>query len=278
LDEVLGEAELIVGAEYGVISAKVSPDGRWLMAKLNKAQAKQALLVDLEKREFYRLDMQVTWIQWLDNDHVFIGSILRIPDLVWWHLEFRDPDPGSLDALVNADPIFAIERGASSRLITTDPDSPYFVSVNWDGKELEANLADVSYTIIRDDIVMYCPQDVIVAYLDRCRRYDSPDGHYYIKEAKHPDERYRHHAAQEVIFDAQTGERVAHMYKWEWWLGSLGWAGDSSGAYFEVVAEGEYLNQTLEAHPIYKLLVPGATLGPPLKEVPLPPGSGLLEP
>jgi hypothetical protein len=269
LDAVLGEAELIVGAKYGVLAAKVSPDGRWLMARLNEGQPKRAILVNLETRELYRLDKKAGEIQWLDNNHVYIGEILRVPDLVWWPLENRNPDVDSLDALVGADHIFAMDKGSWTRLVTVDPDLPYAISVNWDGEELETHLANIPHTI--HCLSSKCP--VGIPQPGNQERYDSPDGNYYVERARHPNERYQTESPEPVIFNSQTGERVAHIYKWEDGVRTLGWAGDTSGVYLEIVPRGEFFNQEREAHPIYKLLVPGATLGPPLKEVPLPPGS-----
>ena len=79
---------------------------------------------------------------------------------------------------------------------------------------------------------------------------------------------------KKVIFDAQTGERVAHLYKYRWSSFFRGWAPDSSGAYFELIPKGTPRPRNLVAHPIYKLLVPGAERGPKVKRMPLPDTAG----
>ncbi len=243
LDEVVGEAELVVGAKYGIRYASVSPNGRWLMAQLNKAQPTRTLLVDLEERKLYRLDMDSGAIQWLDNHHVysiFPPKIFRVPDMVWWKLEIRSttrPDPNSLEELAGADHIYALSSG-SSGLVTTDPDLPYEVGVNWDGEEVAANLADIPHTIFCNGA---CPLGIPPP--GNLERYVSPDGRYYVETARHPDVRYHIKSGEPVIFDAWTGERVAHIYKWDWGLRSLGWAADSSGVYFELVQYAEILTK-----------------------------------
>ena len=51
---------------------------------------------------------------------------------------------------------------------------------------------------------------------------------------------------------------MAHAFKWGWYSYFLGWAYDSSGAYFMFRPMGVDADVLHPRHPIYKLLVPGA--------------------
>ena len=145
LDDVLGEAELILGAEHRLLHVQVSPNGRWLFA--NRSHGKNIMVADLEKREYYILYLQAGHLVWLDDHHVYSdGSpkILRVPDFVWWELEFINtdrPNPDSLEGLTQAEHIFVINFGGSSDLVTTDPNFPYNIGVNWDVEEAAKKLS-----------------------------------------------------------------------------------------------------------------------------------------
>lgn len=174
--------------------------------------------------------------------------MLHVPSLEMWRLEKRKPDSDSLDKLEGASHIYALDYGGHADLVTTDPDLPYQVVFNWNSDEIEAHLADVPHTIIQGGRPPFDPDP----------RYYSPDGRYYIanRPFRNPD---GGGGRQEAMFDAATEKEVAHAYKHYWSTYFLGWAYDNSGAYFMFKPRTADADVLHPRHPIYKLLVPGAT-------------------
>ena len=260
VDDILGEVEPVVLAERGPgLSSKVSPNGRWLIVNLENVQGNmdQLIAIDLEHNREYQIaeGLWARGLVWLDDNHAVIDVasgpvVFRASDRTVWSLENQMPRPDSLGGLGGADFIYAIEelRGGGSCLVTTDPDFPYLVAVNWEGAELEENLSGIPHTIIQTGLVF-----------DPDARYYSPDGRYYIAERSFRDPGSFMTHGQEAMFDAATEKEVAHAYKHYWATYFLGWAYDSSGAYFMFQPRGADADILHPRHPIYKLLVPGAT-------------------
>lgn len=266
LDDVVGDVELILGAEHGVYGAAISPDGRWLATHMHRTEPIDTILVDLEAGQYYKLKEGLTsWPVWLNENLVTTINgtpILRLSDFAQWRLNRSAPD--SLEPLAGAEHIFVLEQKLGrDTFLTADPEIPYFLKGEID--ELASDLADFPYTIVSADI----SDDV-----DKGRRGYSPDKKYYIQETDvFSDPTSSFGRQYEAMFDAATGQEIAHAYKWGWYPKYLGWAPDSSGVYLLFRPRGEYLDTSKENHPIFKLLVPGATPGPQFKEAipPTPP-------
>ncbi|HEY4688901.1 MAG TPA: hypothetical protein VIK33_06295, partial [Anaerolineae bacterium] len=255
LDVVKGQVELVVPAEEQTLLAKVSPDGRWMWLSAWNGQAR---LIDLERNLQYDLGNKYRNACWLDDEHlVTFTEMLRVSDMARWSLHWLDgyyEDSHSLRELSGAPHIYAIECLTSGYdLMTTDPAYPYVLSTRGPIDAVETKLANVPHTILTRDLFSYGWR--IPAY--------SPDGRYYIKTAP-PDptppgpKDSLARGPYAAMFDAVTDQRVAHAYKWVWNTIFLGWAYDSSGAYFlyrPTSPAGEMLYQQW---PIYKVLVPGA--------------------
>ena len=192
VNRVMGEAELVLSSSYNIINARVSPDGKWLLANRNsRLYPSRTILVNLETRElYYVVNMYVNRMQWLDAHHIVSSpaKILRVPDIVWWELDLtgtQRPNPTSLEGLDEAEHIFVLIRyGGGASLVSTDPNLPYQVGMNWYEDEAAAHLADRPHTIIR--VHRDCPEGVVVVSRQDCQRVYSPDGRYYVEKAIHP--------------------------------------------------------------------------------------------
>jgi len=137
--------------------------------------------------------------------------------------------------------------------MTTDPALPYVI---WSGfgaspgfvnHDLEAFLADRPHTIVRREITVGWNEPVY-----------SPDGKYYIN-GRPFDDPTGLGGRKPAMFSAD-GQEIAYGYKYGWHQIFLGWAYDSSGAYFvyqPATPDGDALYQKW---PLYKVLVPGALL------------------
>jgi hypothetical protein len=276
LDSVNGTAELLFGAEFGAGSTTLSPDGRWLAGNINPAAGGGDLLVDFETRRYYVFENHFGRPLWLDDHHVtsanYPYAIIRVPDLVGWKLERLEQTPENLAQFRNIENLYALDNESPVFLLTTEQDFPYSIVLNLNTNEddLAVELAGFELTILstsRSNIV------------DQGERGYSPDGLYYMQKIGVPESRTSEtlnlYWQYPTMFDAATDVEVAHAYKWRWTTDYRGWVPDSSGVILEVQPRGEYLDQSKNRHPIYKLLVPGELPGPPLVLAPLPPTSNL---
>ncbi|MFQ6102456.1 MAG: hypothetical protein ACE5OS_14685, partial [Anaerolineae bacterium] len=269
LDDVLGEVEPVVLAEREpMLASPVSPDGKWMLVLLQESGP--VLAIDLEHNQEYQvLPDGGSFGLWLNENYAAFrgGMMLHVPSLEVWRLESRHPDPDSLDKLAGAAHIYALDNftGGGSVLVTTDPNLPYEISVNWDGAELEEHLSGIPHTIVQGSGLFFDPTE----------RHYSPDGRYYVG----PRPVWKPFTDKSdtllAIYDAETDEEVAHAFKWYWYSQLRGWAHDSSGAYFIYKPRGVDADVLHPRHPIYKLLVPGATpRGTPVPvDTPTPSGS-----
>ncbi len=174
--------------------------------------------------------------------------MLQVPDLKIWSLTDREPTPDGLDKLEGASHIYALDFEGHAWLVSTDPAYPHRVTVNWNSDELEAHLADIPHTTVKA---------LGLQFDTNTQRYFSSDGRYYITNRPFgdPDGGGGMMAA---MFDAATNQEVAHAYKYYWNTYFLGWAYDSSGAYFMFQPRSGDADVLHPRHPVYKLLVPGA--------------------
>ncbi|HLF29245.1 MAG TPA: hypothetical protein VJG32_23220, partial [Anaerolineae bacterium] len=264
LDLVRGQVELVVPAEAEPSGAILSPDGRWLWVGYgyDEKQDYQYIrysLIDLEHNRLYGpFDRGATPAVWLDNDHIAMGrNILRVSDMARWELQRIEPPASSLGELATAKHIHAVDMGPRYWLMTTDPALPYVI---WSSfrttpvlgqstspkAPVEAFLADRPHTIITRN---------------RARGYTepaySPDGKYYIKDGPFEDPTHNLTQAGGVMYDADS-QAVAYGYKFGWSTIFVGWAYDSSGAYFRFVPRSPAGDALYRKHPIYKVLMPGA--------------------
>ncbi|MCR4407941.1 MAG: hypothetical protein NUW24_13660 [Anaerolineae bacterium] len=282
LDDVLGEVEPIVLAEREPMAASLSPDGKWMLVLIRETGP--VLAIDLEHNQEYEiLSDGGTTARWLDDNHAFLrrGIILRVPDIEMWQVErlsFPDPAPTDIDVLRDAKFVYVLVGWPSSVpvLVTADPSVPYEVAVNWSVEEVEAHLAGIPHTIIQAGGLLF----------DYNSRHYSPDGQYYVapRPVNVPGDSLDYPLI--AMFDAATEKEVAHAFKWGWHGDFRGWAYDNSGAYFIYKPWGVDADVLHPRHPIYKLLVPGATpRGTPVPvSTPTPssegrvPGTGQLQP
>jgi len=255
LDDVLGEVEPIVLAEREPMAASLSPDGKWMLVLIRETGP--VLAIDLEHNQEYEiLSDGGTTARWLDDNHAFLrrGIILRVPDIEMWQVErlsFPDPAPTDIDVLRDAKFVYVLVGWPSSVpvLVTADPSVPYEVAVNWSVEEVEAHLAGIPHTIIQAGGLPF----------DYNSRHYSPDGQYYVapRPVNVPGDSLDYPLI--AMFDAATEKEVAHAFKWGWHGDFRGWAYDNSGAYFIYKPWGVDADVLHPRHPIYKLLVPGAT-------------------
>jgi hypothetical protein len=282
LQDVLGKVEPVVLAEREPMLASVSPDGKWMLVLLQDSGP--VLAIDLEHNQEYEvLPDKGSHGQWLNESYAVVGRMmLHVPSLETWRLESRYPDPDSLDVLEGADHVYALENltGGGSVLVTTDPAFPYWVSVNWEGTELGEHLSGIPHTIIQAGGI----------HPDPNQKHYSPDGRYYmldVGQAYLEGVRFTRKPLGygPVMFDAATGQEIARALKRDWDAYFLGWAYDSSGAYFMFIPSTADADLLHPRHPIYKLLVPGATprgtpmpmyTPTPTRDASVPPGATVI--
>ena len=252
IQDVLGQIEPVVLAEKNPLDAKLSPDGRWMLV-LSRVEGKDGPLVaiDLERSEEHLVLANGSFVTWVNNTHAVLdkGIMLRVPDLKMWSLTDRKPTPGGLDKLQGASHIHALNFEGHAWLVSTDPAYPYRVTVNWNSDELEVHLAGIPHTTVKASGLQFDTNT---------QRYFSPDGRYYITNRVFSEPNEKLEQFQEAMFDAATNQEVAHAYKYYWNTYFLGWAYDSSGAYFMFQPRGVDADVLHPRHPVYKLLVPGA--------------------
>ena len=271
LTEVVGEVDLIMGAEREAGSAKISPDGRWLLVKLmhrdrewisaHGGTGTEWVLVDLVNNVEYALPLHGSTARWLRDDLFALKGapyhLVHVPDLKITPLEKRE----DFEVLEGADIIYALPTFGvgGTTLVTNDPRYPYWVLA---GPELGTWLESVPSQIVYAD---KGPDPKAKTY--------SPDGRYYLTRSVY-------------IYDAQTDELVAYCNKKGWVGSDLGWAADSSGVIIQWHGGSVDEAAANPENPIYKLLVPGATpRGTPVPvSTPTPssegrvPGAGQLRP
>ncbi|MBC7251042.1 MAG: hypothetical protein H5T62_12255 [Anaerolineae bacterium] len=284
LDDVLGEVEPVVLAEREPLAAEMSPDGQWLIVVMEHEQRfREWIAIDLVHNVEHVLatrDGGSSGLAWLDNQHAVVTmggglSMLRVPDLSRWRLtDLRPPssDPVTdLGILWEADYLYVVEGEFSSgyAVFSVDEDLPYYVSMStvWRTQEdVETALASIPHTIIQAEGLLF----------DYNSRHYSPDGQYYVapRPVNVPGDSLDYPLI--AMFDAATEKEVAHAFKWGWHGDFRGWAYDSSGAYFIYKPWGVDAGVLHPRHPIYKLLVPGATpRGTPVPvSTPTPSGEG----
>jgi hypothetical protein len=260
LDVVQGELELVVPAEQRFVTTSMSSDGRWLFFISERKDDPKLghyrhTLIDLEENKRYNLGNEPGRRFWIDHEHLAgNGVMLRVTDMVSWPLERVEQPPYSLGVLAGADHIYAREGSGSYFFVTTDPALPYWMSTEFkasagvDNEELAAFLADRPHTIIRRN----------TSYGTSERAY-SPDGRYYLASGPFDDPTHNLQQSGPVIYDATTDEPVTFAYKNGWAYYPLGWASDSSGIYVRYSPRSSSGDLLYNRHPIYKLLVPGAT-------------------
>ncbi|MCB8945569.1 MAG: cadherin-like domain-containing protein [Ardenticatenaceae bacterium] len=250
LDDVLGEAELVLGAEYNIYRADISPDGQWIAVDMNRVTPYGLALYHVETAQYYPLTELDSrrfngWPVWLDNNHFTDASgdfIVRVSDFLGWAIDYNNEE----EYWVQANHIYGVLDYDRAALISTDPALPY--KTYRPVAELPDILANFPYTIVERG-----------GGIGDERVY-SPDGRYYMAKVfiEDPTQTYRRNDV--AMFDTNTHQEVAHAYKWDWNSSQMGWAADSSGFYILFAPQGEYLDFSKERHPIYKLLVPDATL------------------
>lgn len=242
LDDVMGEVDLVMGAEREPTFAYLSPDGKWMLVELDhrdpywisrhQGSGIEWVLIDLVNNVEHPLTLRSFTARWLRDDLfalAFPHYLVHVPDLKITPLERRE----GLETLEGASMIYALPDlgGGGTTLVTDDPSYPYWVPI---GSELGTWLDSVPSQIVCAD---KGPDPKAKTY--------SPDERYYVKAGE--------------IYDAQTDELVAYADK-QVWVGSvLGWAYDSSGVYIRYSGGSVDESAANPESPIYKLLVPGAT-------------------
>ena len=259
LDLTKGNLELVFPAsETGFVSGSegMSPDGRWMaVTTLDSDQTRRlnpVSLINLEKNVIYENVVEGNRVRWLDNNHLRVGfNLIRVSDMVQWELERGDSFEGDLGPLEAADHIFAIDGFNSTySLMTTDPDFPYVMDANMSKAETEAFLADRPHTIVKRSITLGISEP---AY--------SPDGRYYVLAGLFEDAVFDSRVESPAVY-AADGTEIGHGYKYGWFPTFLGWAYDSSGAYFRYSPRTPDGNLLYRQYPTYKILVPGAASSP----------------
>lgn len=137
--------------------------------------------------------------------------------------------------------IIAPGREADVHLINEIPHTPFIVGLPWNIPD-EFSKETFNHTIGVGD------------------RFYSPDDRYYMEYTAAAGSRFMSAA----MFDLETGEQVAHAYKYDWRPNIVGWAADSSGAFVLFGDNGQ------DGGLLIKLLAPGAEKGLDLKEAPAP--------
>ena len=242
LTDVLGEVELIVGAERQPSYALLSPGGKWLAVELGPDHT-DWLFVNLATGDIKKLEQPIRGVQWINDEYCAArystkSYLIHLPDLAVTRLVQTD----TIETIKGAEDVYVLWRlGARNEnaVLTTDPEFPYIVLDYFTQEEIEQRLGNTLYEIVSWD-----------TYIDPTERVYAPHGRYYL---------YAIGGRRTAIYDAQTDEEVAHAYKRLWNHQELGWAYDSSGVY--VIYFGATVDEGAANpyHPIYKWLVPGAT-------------------
>ncbi len=257
LDLTLGQLELVVPAEDR-IGARLSPDGRWLVVGYpgRGTPGDNCRLIDLERNQYY--ENVGCGSVWVDSEHlVEYDHILRVPDMARWELRetgTRYQTDGSIGELERASHIYAVDGIDSVYwLMSTDPALPYYVMSGFNAggsdfvnKDLEMFLEDRPHTIIR--------RSSSFGYAEPAY---SPDGQYYVKAR--PFEDPSGLGGKFPAMFSADGQEVGYGYKYVWSTYFLGWAYDSSGAYFLYRPHTPDGDALYSKWPLYKILVPGAT-------------------
>jgi hypothetical protein len=249
LDDVLGEAELVLGAEYNISAASLSPDGQWIALGTNQATMPRLALFNQDTLQYHPLiELEEHFSGtplWLDNNHFtnLNGTfVVRVSDFDGWSVR-----PIDEEFWQDVDHVYAVLDFDRAFLVSTDPTLPYRAYKK--AEELPDVLANIPYSAVER-----------VRGIAREDRVYSPDGRYYMATVffEDPTRNYRRRNGV-AMYNAITHQEVAHAHKWDWNSYEMGWTPDSSGFYILFAPQGEYLDSSKERHPIYRLLTPDAS-------------------
>ncbi len=250
LDEVLGEAELLVPAERGAVGSIISPGGEWLLVKVGQAEW---IVFDLDSGAEQALDLSCaedpdswTWARWLnERQFVITTSLSRCYYLIEMPEVTTTPLP-----VVSEDP---------ERLAEASP--PIYVT-----KSLVMG-GFTAFALGDDPFVMHISgsESAPPPWAAAIPHIEVPQQHGYTGLQQVPSHSGRCYATAPSgvqIYATNSDTLLARAFKSGWSHSIRGWAHDDSGVYFKLSIEGSDGAVFYPWQVIWKLKVPeGASCG-----------------
>ena len=247
LDEVLGEAELLVPAERRSTGDRISPGGEWLLVEFESSRwvaldlatgAERPLA--LECRSENDVSLSLTHARWLEPVRFVIG------DAHAGCYYLVDAEDGTSRRL-------PVEPEDEARLRSADP--PLYIT-----KSLGMG-GFTAFSLGGDPFVMHIggSESAPPPWAAAIPHVEVPQQHGYMGLQRVPSHSNRCYATAPSgvqIYPADGDTLLARAFKSGWNHSILGWAHDDSGVYFRLTIEGTDAAVFYPWEVIWKLKVP----------------------
>jgi len=250
LDEVIGEAELLVPAERKAVGSIISPGGHWLLVKFGRAEW---VVFDLDSGVEQALALSCAenpgswvWARWLNERQFVITTplsrcyyLVEMPDATATLLPIVSEDPARL---AEASPPLYITKSLVMGGFTAFAlgDDPFVMHIGGSESAPPPWAAAIPHIEVPQQLG-YTGLQQVPSHSNRCYA-TAPSG--------------------VQIYPADGDTLLARAFKSGWNHSILGWAHDDSGVYFRLTIEGTDAAVFYPWEVIWKLKVPeGASCG-----------------